>query len=101
MKHVRRFWDLKQMVLVITLSVYLLIYQINNMPHFMLLDLLKQHCRLTKTMLTEFFKFNLDIQQSIQNGVAPQNLFTYCEIPEHYASSENNQVFVGLCHPEV
>jgi hypothetical protein len=28
-----------------------------------------------KTMLTEFFKVNLDIQQSIQNGVAPQSLF--------------------------
>jgi hypothetical protein len=31
-----------------------------------------------KAMLTEFFNINLDIQQSIQNGVSPQSLFTYC-----------------------
>jgi hypothetical protein len=30
-KHVGGFWDLKQMVLVTTLSGYLFIYQINNM----------------------------------------------------------------------
>ena len=47
-----------------------------------------------KTMLTEFFKVNLDIQQSIQNGVAPQNLFTYCEFPEHYAWNQRTKTWV-------
>jgi ATP-dependent DNA helicase PIF1 len=47
-----------------------------------------------KTMLTDFFKVNLDIQQSIQNGVAPLNLFTYCEFLEHYAWNQRTKTWV-------
>jgi hypothetical protein len=45
-------------------------------------------------MLTEFFTLNFDIQQSIQNGVAPQNPFTYLEFPEHYAWNQRTKTWV-------
>ena len=47
-----------------------------------------------QTMLTKCFKVNFDIQHLIQSGVAPQNLFTYCEFPEHYAWNERTKTWM-------
>ena len=47
-----------------------------------------------QTMHTEFFKVNFGIQQSIQDGIATQNLFTYCEFPEH--DTRNQRTKTGM-----
>jgi len=38
-----------------------------------------------RAILTEFFKGNVEMRLSIQNGVKPKHLLTYITFPEHYA----------------
>jgi hypothetical protein len=92
-KHVGGFWDLKQMVLVITLSGYLFTYQINNMSHFMLLDLLKEHCRIMKNPCSLNFSKSIWTFNSQYKMVLPHKVSSSCEFPEHYAWNQRTKTW--------
>jgi hypothetical protein len=91
--HVGGFWDLKQMVLVTTfvrLSVHLPNQQ--HVTFHAARPIERALHNNEETMLTEFFKVNLDIQQSIQM-VLPHKVSSSCQFSEHYAWNQRTKTW--------